>query len=223
MVSSAHEDKDRDNDNNSGKKVFKDIIIELGEDIDSSTEKKEKKKKNKKESKNSKNPEAKNINSVISGYNAFIFYEKEKFKAVNCKEINVREYVSKISSEWRNMSEKDKEPYVKMALDFKNNHKLPTDEKGQLLTKKRKRKAITKEKKESNKIKKEKLSDETKLKKASTSAKKIKNERKGSDDEDMKNNDNDECMNHLIYSVFAPFVEKAYDYFNSKGIIKPKI
>ena len=120
------------------------------------------------------------------------------------------------------MSEKEKEPYIKMALDFKSNHKFPTDENGQLLTKKRKRKATTKDKKGSNKIKKENSSDEAKHKKVSTSAKKIKNERKGSDDEDMENKDNDESMNQLIYSVFVPFVERAYEYFNSKGIIRPK-
>ena len=222
-------DNDKDKNKDNSNKGIKDIIIEIGDDKDSPTQKKEKKKKSKKEPKDPKDQETKNRNSVISGYNAFIFYEKEKFKGVNCKEINVREYVSQISSEWRKMSEKDKEPYVKMAIDFKNNNKLPMDEKGQLLTKKRKRKATTKEKKGSNKIKKEKSSDGTKNKKVSTSAKKIKIERKGSESQDKKNNDNnendndnDECMNNLIYSVFVPFVEKAYEYFNSKGIIRSK-
>ena len=140
-------DNDKDKNKDNSNKGFKDIIIEIGDDKDSPTPKKEKKKKSKKEPKDPKDQETKSRNSVISGYNAFIFYEKEKFKGVNCKEINVREYVSQISSEWRKMSEKDKEPYVKMAIDFKNNNKLPMDEKGQLLTKKRKRKATTKEKK----------------------------------------------------------------------------
>jgi len=42
----------------------------------------------------------------INGYNPFIFYEKEKFKDVNIKEVNAREYVKKISAEWKKMSEK---------------------------------------------------------------------------------------------------------------------
>lgn len=129
---SIHEivdDIEKNNQSNS------DIIIEIDEDeIPKKNEefnsfKKIKKRRIKKKS------------QFINGYTPFIFYEKEKFKTANFKEIKPNEFVRQLSSNWRNMSEKEKEPYVKMALEFKINYISKQQEDNNFISNKRKRKS----------------------------------------------------------------------------------
>ena len=101
------------------------FIIEIPEEAgkNSSTPEKAKTGKKSKKKKTSEKP-AKKRGPNLVGYSPFTFYEKEKFKEINCKEINARQYVSQISLKWRNMSDEEKEPYAKMALDFMKNENL---------------------------------------------------------------------------------------------------
>ena len=177
--------------------------------------------------------------SILRGYNPFIFYEKEKFKEINVKEINQREYVKQISAEWKKMTEEEKEPYLKMAIEFTNNMVAQNGE-GSLIAKKRKKtkkkgKKEMKEEKEDDEGNEEKDGEESKVhvkknkKKKSDSIpnsvdeKKIKNVKCDVDDDNYDDQENNgELFNNsdFVKSVVVPFVEKSYEYFTSKGIIK---
>ena len=220
---------------NSSKKEKKEkkkdeLIIEIPEEKgkNSSTPEKNMSGKKSKKKKNSEKS-AKKRGPNLGGYSPFTFYEKEKFKEIHLKEINARQYVSQISMEWRNMSDEEKEPYLKMALDFMKSQNLINEdgELVQMIKKKRKRPASQGdkgqvEKKKDKKEKKEKKSGKIKVEKdskcVSTDEKQNKHERKDSDVLETKERD-ETCVNDYIYSVFAPFVDKTYEFFNSRGIL----
>ena len=58
-------------------------------------------------------------NRFLRGHCPFNFFEKEKCKNVDFKKVNVRIYISNISAQWEKMSDKEKEPYVKLSEEFK--------------------------------------------------------------------------------------------------------
>ena len=74
---------------------------------------------------------------IIRGYGPFNFFEKEKFKGYIPTGISHRDYVRQISAEWRKMNKNEKEPYLKMAVEFAKNVTQNGEE--MLLSKKRKR------------------------------------------------------------------------------------
>ena len=165
------------------------FIIEIPEEAgkNSSTPEKAKTGKKSKKKKTSEKP-AKKRGPNLVGNSPFTFYEKEKFKEINCKEINARQYVSQISLKWRNMSDEEKEPYAKMALDFmKNENLLDKDgEPVQMIKKKRKRpvnqgdKGLVEKKKEKKEKKSGNIKSEKDSKCVSSDEKKNKTERKES-------------------------------------------
>ena len=65
--------------------------------------------------------EEKSIKNIASHYCPFNFFEKEKCKNINFKQVNIREFVSALSSLWKKMSDKEKEPYVKLSENYKKN------------------------------------------------------------------------------------------------------
>ena len=179
---------------NSSKKEKKEnknaeLIIEIPEEAgkNSSTPEKGKTGKKSKKKKTSEKP-AKKRGPNLVGYSPFTFYEKEKIKEINCKEINARQYVSQISLKWRNMSDEEKGPYAKMALDFmKNENLLDKDgEPVQMIKKKRKRpvnqgdKGLVEKKKEKKEKKSGNIKSEKDSKCVSSDEKKNKTERKES-------------------------------------------
>ena len=58
----------------------------------------------------------------LRGHCPFNFFEKEMCKNMNFKKINLRMYISEISAKWKTMTDKEKEPYVKLSEEFKNNY-----------------------------------------------------------------------------------------------------
>ena len=74
---------------------------------------------------------------IIRGYGPFNFFEREKFKGYIPTGISNREYIRQISAEWRKMNKNEKEPYLKMAVEFAKNVSQNGEE--LLLSKKRKR------------------------------------------------------------------------------------
>ena len=74
---------------------------------------------------------------ILRGYTPFNFFEKEKFKGNIPTGITHRDYVIQISAEWRKMNENEKEPYLKMAVEFAKNVTQNGEE--LLISKKRKR------------------------------------------------------------------------------------
>ena len=101
--------------NNTNNKQESENVIDVSEDKNS-TESKDEEKNDKEES--SKEPKK---DKFISGYCPFNFFEKEKCKNINFKEVNIREYVSALSSLWKKMSDKEKEPYIKLSEEYKQN------------------------------------------------------------------------------------------------------
>jgi hypothetical protein len=91
-----------------------DNVIDVSEDKNSLDSKEEDKEKNSYSIENHRN-------KYISGYYPFNFFEKEKCKNINFKEINFRDYVNSLSSLWKKMSDKEKEPYIKLSEEFKKN------------------------------------------------------------------------------------------------------
>ena len=191
----------------------KNVTIEIKEEKDSTPV--PKKRGRKKKEKTEKPDEKKKIH-IARGYNAFIFYEKEKFKGINLKEINQREYVSQISAEWRQMTDEEKEPYLKMAADYKNQIEQNGGE--PFMTKQRKR--SDKKKKINVKKEKEEISVvEEKRKQSdctpnSVDEKEIKREKCDINDEKQKML---EFTYEFICSVFVPILKKSCDFCSSKG------
>ena len=74
---------------------------------------------------------------ILPGYSPFNFFEKEKFKGNIPTGITHRDYVIQISADWRKMNENEKEPYLKMAVEFAKNVTQNGEE--LLISKKRKR------------------------------------------------------------------------------------
>jgi hypothetical protein len=201
------------------------FIIEIPEENGKNTSTPEKNKTRKK-SKKKKNSEkaAKKKGLNLGGYSPFTFYEKEKFKEINCKEINARQYVSQISLKWRNMSDEEKEPYAKMALEFmKNQNLLNKDGEPIKMIKKKRKRPVSQGNKGNVEKKKEKKSGKIKTEKdskcVSSDEKNNKIEKKESNGLEIKEK-NDACVSEYIYSVFVPFVDKSYEFFNSRGILK---
>lgn len=196
------------------------IIIEIKEDKEISPSKLAKyenqisKAVKKKQSKKTNNP-------YVHGYYPFIFYEKQKCKENDFSKISVKDYIKQISNQWKKMSEEEKEPYVKLALEYKRNvSNKPIIEK-QLLSKKRKRNETARIQEEKNSKRKSLSvsSKSSKLVSVSVIKKRNRSETKNNI-LSMKKNDSVDNMNEFIYSVLVPFVEKAYEFFRKKGINK---
>ena len=198
-----------------------DIIIEIDEKNnlpkhvpDKKSIKKTKKKKSQKKK-----------SQFLSGYNPFIFFEKEKFKEVNFKEVKQTEYVKQLAYLWRNMSDENKEPYVKMALDFKEKKLANQLEEKNLINKKRKRNT-TGDQDEYNEIKEKKSKEKCEEKKSTpvhlksnlTCGKRNKSEVKKGKVFGNKVYD-EKYMEEYVYSVLVPFVDKSYQFLKDKGII----
>ena len=126
--------------NQAKRKANSDFIIEIdeeknnGDNANLNKEDDSKKKKKKRYKKKSQ---------FLNGYTPFIFFEKEKFKIANFKEIKPNDYVRQISAEWKKMTDKEKEPYVRMALQFKidflSQQQQQQQEKRNFINQKRKR------------------------------------------------------------------------------------
>lgn len=160
-------------------------------------------------------------NPYIHGYYPFIFYEKQKCKENDFSKISVKDYIKQISNQWKKMTDEEKEPYVKLALDYKRNaYNKPTIEK-QLLSKKRKRNesARIQEQKDSKRKSLSVSSKSSKLVSVSVIKKRNRSETKNNI-LSVQKGDSVDNMNEFIYSVLVPFVEKAYEFFRKKGINK---
>ena len=194
-----------------------DLVIEIDEDYDPK----------KKKRPSSLKPEKKNFkpkSQYLQGYNPFIFYEKEKCYNIDFSKINARDYIKEISYQWKTMTEEEKEPYVKLAIDFKkNSENTPEDEK--MLNKKRKRNNI----KDANKKKKKKIKKKELHKSLSESLKSIgfagsnsSSKRNKSETKiktmKLEKDDCDDDVKSYINSVLIPFVKKSYNYFMKKGM-----
>ena len=220
-------------------KEKKDIVIELEDDMEldvlvKDVKNKEKKKKDKKEKKEKKEKNlTKSSSQYLRGYNPFVFFEKEKFKDAPLKDIAQREYVKEISHIWRGMTDDQKQPYVQMALDYKNTH--ASDDNNKVLKKKRKRGKSSDSAKEKNEIN-DNQSQSKKSRKKKNNEKKSKGKKKRDDSSDDKieikedskkmdikailNSDTDPTS--YVESILIPFIENSYDYFKNQGIIIPK-
>jgi hypothetical protein len=119
------------------------------------------------------------------------------------------------------MSEEEKEPYVKLALDYKRNLSNKPIIERQLLSKKRKRNesARIQEQKDSKRKSLSVSSKSSKIVSVSVIKKRNRSETKNNI-LSMKKSDSVDNMNEFIYSVLVPFVEKAYEFFRKKGINK---
>ena len=106
---------DNDNDNNSND------IIDISEEKNS-TQSKESSKNDKdfilSESLRKIVPKSR----FLRGHCPFNFFEKEKCKNMDFKKVNIRKYISDISAQWKKMTDKEKEPYVKLSEEFKKNY-----------------------------------------------------------------------------------------------------
>jgi hypothetical protein len=192
------------------------IIIEIKDDKEISPSKLEKyenqisKGVKKKQSKKTNNP-------YVHGYYPFIFYEKQKCKENDFSKISVKDYIKQISNQWKKMSEEEKEPYVKLALDYKRNlSNKPIIEK-QLLSKKRKRNesARIEEKKDSKRKSLSVSSKSSKIVSVSVIKKRNRSETKNNI-LSMKKSDSVDNMNEFIDSVLVPFVKKLMNFSGRK-------
>ena len=204
-----------------------DIIIEINDEKDLPQIKEEKNifkipvKKNKKKPKKRKS-------ELINKNTPFTFFKNEKIKDVNFKEAKLSEYIKELSLQWKKMSYIEKEPYIKLALDLKNN--LSKSQK--LINKKRKRVKFHKNKNIINEEKKKELNKDIRKKNKSVSRKsKIENNKIRNKSElrqkkmfvinNGENGDEDgvECVKEYFNSIFAPFIENSYNFIKNKGII----
>ena len=194
-----------------------DVLVEIDQDKNSSLPP-EKEKKYKKKEKSDKSDKKENLN--FKGYSAFSFYEKEKFKEHNNKEIKQRDFVKKISLEWKKMSEAEKEPYIQLFLDFKKNNNFPDQSK--LIKKKRKRATspscgdCVRDKKGhfsaiNHEIKKTSLSIEKKFDNFNRESKNNKI--------DKSKENYGGIANEYLRSVVVPLVKISYEFFKDKGAI----
>ena len=199
------------------------IIIEIKDDKEISPSKLAKyenqisKGVKKKKSKTSNNP-------YVHGYYPFIFYEKKMCKENDFSKISVKDYIKQISNQWKKMTEEEKEPYVKLALDYKRNISNKAIIEKQLLSKKRKRNEsanarIQQEQQNSKRKSLSVSSKSSKLVSVSVIKKRNRSETKNHI-LSVQKGDSVDNMNEFIYSVLVPFVEKAYEFFRKKGINK---
>lgn len=91
---------------------------------------------------------------MIPEYGPFIFFEKEKFKGYILIGISNKDYIRQISAEWRKMNENEKEPYLKMAIEFAKN---VTQNGEELLLSKKKKRTNKKNNKKEEKGKRDKV------------------------------------------------------------------
>ena len=195
-----------------------DLVIEIDED------KNQNKKKRPYSVKAKKKKFIKPKSQYLQGYNPFIFYEKEKCYNIDFSKVNARDYIKEIAYQWKTMTDEEKEPYVKLAIDFKKNSTIiPEEEK--MLNKKRKRNI----EKDANKKKKKKAKKKEIHKSLSESLKSvgfadsnsaIKRNKSETKFEKMKLEklDCDDDVKSYINSVLIPFIKKSYHYFMKKGM-----
>ena len=214
-------------ESNEIKEIIDDNSKDNADDMDEISQNKndslppEKKDKKKGKSEKSEKKEA----LCYRGYSAFSFFEKEKFKEHDNKDISGRDFVKQISLQWKNMSDAEKEPYIKLFLDFKNNNNFP--EQPKLIKKKRKRitspscgKCVKSKKGKisanKNEAKKNSFSTDKKIDLLSSDS-----ESEKSKNEKAKDN-YEEIANDYFMSVVVPLVEISYKFFKDKGIIDSK-
>ena len=202
-----------------------DIIIEIDEDSEIPQIKNKSAHKINFKKNTKKNTKGKS--QFVFGYNPFIFYEKEKFKEKNFKGVTPREYVKIISAEWKKMSEKEKEPYIKLALEFK--HNLSQNHELKELTNKKRKRNIEEEvidltgKKKKNVLKSERkkclstFSENHKSVNVTVGKKRKKNDLK-KDNMFVVTNNYFEDVKEYFSSILVPFVEKSYEFFRRHGI-----
>ena len=138
-INIANEDNDEDIS------ISKNSIIDITEMKGSDFEKDEQSNIKDKDYSFSDDAQKKNTkNRYLRGHCPFNFFEKEKCKNVDFKKVNVRSYISAISAQWKVMTDKEKEPYVKLSEDFKkkilSSNNLDDLEELKMTNKKRKRK-----------------------------------------------------------------------------------
>lgn len=193
-----------------------DDIIEIDEKNSKPNPLKEKKKIKKiKKVKSQKTIKGKYIN----GYGPFTFFEREKFKEINSKDIKPSEFVKQLSLQWKNMTEEQKIPYIKSALEYKEKNDLSQSSENppKFQKKKRKRSANEKEKK------KECFLSYNNENESNSSVGKKKNNNITEDNGYFLEDDScNEFMNEYMNTVFVPFVENSYEFFKDKKIIKSK-
>ena len=123
--------------------ISKNSIIDITEMRGSDIEKDEQTNKDKDYSFNESVQKVYDKNKYLRGHCPFNFFEKEKCKNVDFKKVNVRSYISAISAQWKVMTDKEKEPYVKLSEEFKRkilaSNNLDDLEEIRLSNKKRKR------------------------------------------------------------------------------------
>ena len=208
----------KEESSHNGSNSNSDLVIEIDED---NPKKKKRPYSDKAKKKNFIKPKS----QYLQGYNPFIFYEKEKCYNIDFSKVNARDYIKEIAYQWKTMSEEEKEPYVKLAIDFKKNSTIMAEDE-KMLNKKRKRNIV----KDVNKKKKKKKAKKNDMHKSlseslksvgfadsNSSAKRNKSETKL---EKMKL-EKDDCgddVKSYINSVLIPFVKKSYHYFMKKGM-----
>ena len=154
----------------------------------------------------------------VKGYTPFILFEKEKCKDVNFKEVKACDFIKLLSFQWRTMTDDDREPYIKKALEIKKN--FISEPVPNLINKKRKRTLTRGRSKETN-IKKNKDSSAKSFKnqKNVSTSRLRKNISRSTSKKKLNRNNSDGKINRFLSDVLAPFVSKAYDFLSDKGII----
>lgn len=208
----------KEESSHNGSNTNSDLVIEIDEDY-------KPKKKRPASVKAKKKNFIKPKSQFLQGYNPFIFYEKEKCYNIDFSKINARDYIKEIAYQWKKMTEEEKEPYVKLAIDFKKNSTAVPEEE-RMLNKKRKRTIL----KDANKKKKKKKAKKNELHKSlseslksvgfadsNSSAKRNKSETK-IEKWKLEKDDIGDDVKSYINSVLIPFVKKSYHYFMKKGM-----
>ena len=209
----------KEESSNNGSNSNSDLVIEIDEDNNP------KKKKKPYSVKAKKKHFIKPKSQYLQGYNPFIFYEKEKCYNIDFSKVNARDYIKEIAYQWKTMTEEEKEPYVKLAIDFKKNSTINQGEE-KMLQKKRKRnivKDVNKKKKKKKEKKNEmhkSLSESLKSVGFADSNSALKRNKSETKLEKMKL-EKDDCgddVKSYINSVLIPFIKKSYHYFMKKGM-----